>query len=111
VTSRISVSKAGLIAAVAVLEKELRIKLQGRFFEDEELRAMVVAVAGALTTSTVGSAHQPWMTFDPRRLARQAVTDAVDGGLVAADDGGARSATEYAGYVIDALSALEDDGS
>jgi hypothetical protein len=111
VNSRISLSKAALAQAVAVLEKDLRVKLRGNLFETEELRAMVLGVIGAVTTVATASANQPWQTFDPRRAARQAVTDAVESALVAADDGGARSVADYAAYVVKAVSGLDDAGS
>lgn len=103
-------SKAGLAEAAAVLEKELRVKLNGNYFEREELRAMALAVIGAASTATTASANQPWQTFDPRRLARQAVTDAVESGLVAADDAGASTSAEYASFVVAAVTEVGDVG-
>lgn len=108
--SRISLSKASLAQAVAVLEKELRVKLHRDLFERDELRDMVLAVVGAAATVATASAIQPWQTFDPRRVARQVVTDAVESALVAADDGGAKSVTDYAAYVADAVASLDDSG-
>lgn len=100
------VPKAPLAAAVAALENALRVKLQGGYFEADELRDIVLTVFAAAEPARVATDGRPWQTFDPRRIARQTVTDAVDEALARADAAGVGTVEDYAECIAVAVAAL-----
>jgi hypothetical protein len=110
-SSSAGVPKAALAEAVAALENVLRVKLQGNFFEVEELRDIVLAVFAAAEPVRTATDGRPWQTFDPRRMARQTVVDAVDQALAAADAARMKTVADYAEYVAEAVKALGDEDS